>query len=222
MNLLIHYKSYFEVSLQETCFVFSTDVELWLLMSAFPLFFHPALNKMLFITWNIICKPQEYVTCDWSFGRLWETEVSRNFAMFKNQSHVLRKDFYFQMCGCLNLLHFQVRFLCQITHCTLTIIKKQRLCVYKNIAGATVIIFLEFILFMCSNRHFYSKLSIAPVTYRSRKWHVQAEGWHNATNQTGKVQEFGARPKYKVKEVALIIIVVICLMCDLAVIRCWP
>lgn len=89
--------------------------------------------------------------------------------MFKNQSHVLRKDFYFQMCGCLNLLHFQVRFPCQITHCTLTIIKKQRLCVYKNIAGATVIIFLEFILFVCSNMHFYSKLSIAPVTYRSRK-----------------------------------------------------
>lgn len=141
---------------------------------------------------------------------------------FKKQSHVLRKDFYFQMCGCLNLLHFQVRFLCQITHCTLTIIKKQRLYVYKNIAGATVIIFLEFILFMCSNMHFYSKFSIAPGTYRSRKWHVQAEGWHNTTNQTGKVQEFGARPKYEVKEVAFVIIVVICLMCDLAVIWCWP
>lgn len=88
---------------------------------------------------------------------------------FKNQSRVLRKDFYFQMCGCLNLLHFQVRFLCQITHCTLTIIKKQRLCVYKNIAGATVIIFLEFILFVCSDMHFYSMLSAALVTYRSRK-----------------------------------------------------
>ena len=150
-SLINNYRSYSEVLLQETCFGFSTDVELWLLMSAFPpfIFFHPVLNKMLFITWNVICKPQEYATCDWSFGRLWETEVSRNFALFKNQSRVLRKDFYFQMCGCLNLLHFQVRFLCQITHCTLTIIKKQRLCVYKNIAGATVIIFLEFILFVC-------------------------------------------------------------------------
>lgn len=142
--------------------------------------------------------------------------------MFKNQSHALRKDFSFQICGCLNLLHFQVRFLCQITHCTLTIIKKQRLCVYKNIAEATVIIFLEFILFMCWNMHFYSKLSVALVTYRSRKWHVQAEGWHNATNQTGKVQEFRGRPKYKVKELAFIMMVVICLMCDLAVIQCWP
>lgn len=30
--------------------------------------------------------------------------------MFQNQSRVLKKDFYFQMCGCLNLLHFQVKF----------------------------------------------------------------------------------------------------------------
>lgn len=37
-------------------------------------------------------------------------------------------------------------------------------------------------------------------------------------SQSGKIQEFLVRPKYEVKEVAFIIIVVICLMCDLAAI----
>lgn len=37
-------------------------------------------------------------------------------------------------------------------------------------------------------------------------------------SRSGKIQEFLARPKYEVKEVTFIIIVVICLMCDLAVI----
>ena len=41
-------------------------------------------------------------------------------------------------------------------------------------------------------------------------------------SRSGEMQEFLARPKYEVKEVAFIIIVVICLVCDLAVIWCWP
>lgn len=41
-------------------------------------------------------------------------------------------------------------------------------------------------------------------------------------SRSGKIQEFLARPKYEVKEVTFIITVVICLVCDLAVIWCWP
>lgn len=43
-----------------------------------------------------------------------------------------------------------------------------------------------------------------------------------SNSRSGKIQEFLARPKCEVKEVAFIIIVVICLVCDLAAIWCWP